>query len=62
MRNRKEVDSQGRIGEDRKGEFERRETVIRIYYMKSNLFNKIKKQKEKGHKMFDLIIFVLNPN
>lgn len=47
MRNRKEVDSQGRIGEDRKGEFERRETVIRIYYMKSNLFNKIKKTKGK---------------
>lgn len=62
MRNRKEVDSHGRIGEEELGEFERRETVIRIYYMKSNLFNKIKKQKEKGHKMFDLIIFVLNTN
>lgn len=62
MRNRKEVDSHGRIGEEELGEFERRETVIRIYYMKSNLFNKMKKkQKEKGHKMFDLI-FVLNTN
>lgn len=52
MRNRKEVDSQGRIGEDRKGEFERRETVIRIYYMKSNLFNKIKKTKDKKDTKF----------
>lgn len=50
MRNRKEVDSHGRIGEEELGEFERRETVIRIYYMKSNLFNKIKNKRKKDTK------------